>query len=358
MRSVLYLAASDGIIKSQGIGSWRFMGKTPLCYMNRISGVSDPEHNHGGFLMNEIKKVYLIGLGAIGGAYAGRIQENRPGCLHVIADRERAGRYGLSGIRINGKAAVFDYVAPEEVKEKADLLLIAVKQHHLLQTIEDIRALVGPDTIILSLLNGISSEEIIGKACGSDKMLYSFCVGTDSVRIGTEINYANIGNIIFGDRNNSLTSQKVRAVRDFFDQAHIPYQVPENILREQWWKFMMNVGLNQVSAVLRAPYRAFQKPGEARELMFAASQEVLDISAKAGVPLYKEDLERYAKIIDTISPEGKTSMLQDVEAGRKTEVEIFAGTVIELGLKYDVATPVNLVLLKLIRALEQISTAF
>jgi 2-dehydropantoate 2-reductase len=305
--------------------------------------------------MNEINKVYLIGLGAIGGAYAGRIQENRPGCLHVLADRERAGRYGSSGLRINGAAVAFDYIHPDEVKEKADLIIIAVKQHHLLQTIEDIRESVGPDTIILSLLNGISSEEIIGNAYGLDKMLYSFCVGTDSVRIGTEINYGNIGNIIFGDRNNSPAPQKVKAVREFFDKAHVPYKVPEDILREQWWKFMMNVGINQVSAVLKAPYGAFQKPGASRDLMFAASQEVLDISVKAGIRLNKDDLERYAKILDTLSPKGKTSMLQDVEAGRKTEVEIFAGTVIELGRKYDVATPINHILLKLIQAIEQIS---
>ena len=305
--------------------------------------------------MNKIKKVYLIGLGAIGGAYAGRIQENLPGCLKVVANRERAGRYGSSGIRINGATVAFDYVYPDEVKEKADLLLIAVKQHHLLQTIEDIRELIGPDTIILSLLNGISSEEIIGGIYGMDKMLYSFCVGTDATRTGTEINFGNIGNIIFGDRTNSETSQKVKMVREFFDKAHVPYKIPEDIIREQWWKFMMNVGINQVSAVLRAPYGVFNTPGAARDLMFAASQEVLDISAKAGILLNHEDLERYAKILETLSPDGKTSMFQDVEAGRKTEVEIFAGTVIELGRKYDVATPVNHVLFKLIKALEQMT---
>jgi 2-dehydropantoate 2-reductase len=303
--------------------------------------------------MNEIKKVYLIGLGAIGGAYAGRIQENCPGCLRVIVNSERAGRYAESGIHINGKAIDFDYIQPQAVKEHADLILIAVKQHHLNQTIEDIRGLVGPNTILSSLLNGISSEEIIGKAYGMDKMLHSFCVGTDSTRTGTEIRYGKIGNIIFGDAVNSGTSLKVNAVREFFDKANVPYQVPDDILREQWWKFMMNVGINQVSAVLRASYGTFQKPGEARSLMFSASQEVLDISARAGIPLRREDIDRYAGILDTLSPEGKTSMLQDVEAGRKTEVEIFAGTVMELGKKYGIPTPVNDVLYKLIKAIEQ-----
>lgn len=303
--------------------------------------------------MDDIKSIYLIGLGAIGGAFAGRIQDYCPGSLKIIVGRERSERYGKSGIMINGKTVGFDFVHPDEIEETADLIIIAVKQHHLAQTVEDIRRLVGPGTNILSLLNGISSEEIIGKEYGMDKMLYSFCVGTDAVRDGTDIHYINIGRIVFGDRTNSESSPRVKAVRDFFDKAHIPYNIPENIIREQWWKFMMNVGINQVSAVLRAPYGLFMIAGYARDLMFAASHEVLDISWKVGINLSEDDLEKYAKILETLSPLGKTSMLQDVEAGRKTEVEIFAGTVIELGRKQGIETPVNDMLYKIIKAIEQ-----
>lgn len=302
--------------------------------------------------MSGIKSVYLIGLGAIGGAYAGRIQDICPECLRIVVDRERSQRYGKSGITINGKTVGFNFVHLDEIEETADLIIITVKQHHLAQTIEDMKKLVGAGTTILSLLNGISSEEIIGREYGVDKMLYSFCVGTDTVRIGTDINYTNLGRIVFGDRVNSESSSRVQAVRDFFDKARVPYNIPENIIREQWWKFMMNVGINQVSAVLRAPYGSFASAGDARDLMFAASREVLDISRKVGVNLNEEDIEKYAKILETLSPLGKTSMLQDVEAGRKTEVEIFAGTVIELGLKYGIETPVNGVLYKMIKAIE------
>jgi len=311
--------------------------------------------------MDGIKKVYLIGLGAIGGAFAGRIQDYCPGRLSIVTDRDRSERYGKSGVRINGEPVSFDFVHPDEIKATADLLIIAVKQHHLTRTIEDIRKLIGPDTTILSLLNGISSEEIIGKEYGMDKMLYSFCVGTDTVRVGTDINYTNLGRIVFGDkivfddRTNSELPPRVKAVRHFFDEAHVPYSIPENIIRELWWKFMMNVGINQVSAVLRAPYGPFMAKGDARDLMFAASREVIAISGKAGINLTEDDIEKYAGILCTLSPQGKTSMLQDVEAGRKTEVEIFAGTVIELGLKYGIETPINDVLNKFIRATEQMA---
>jgi 2-dehydropantoate 2-reductase len=87
--------------------------------------------------------------------------------------------------------------------------------------------------------------------------------------------------------------------------------------------------------------------------MEMASREVIQLSKKLAINLIEDDIQRYIKIINSIAPDGKTSMLQDIEAGRKTEVEIFAGTVIELGQKYGVETPVNQVLLKMIRTLEQ-----
>lgn len=298
--------------------------------------------------MNDIKKVYLIGLGAIGAAYAGRIMEHCPQNLKVVANKERIMKYKKSGIEINGRKIDFNFVHPDDVDEAADLIIIAVKQHHLPEAIEDIRRLVGPDTTILSLLNGISSEEIIGKEYGMDKMLYSFVVGTDSVRVGTVTNYTNIGRIVFGDKTDSDSSPKVKAVRSFFDSTDIPYKIPQNIIREQWWKFMMNVGINQVSAVKRAPYGEFMVEGEARDLMCAASREVVAISHKIGIDLSEKDIVECIDVLNTLSPHGKTSMLQDMEAGRKTEVEIFAGTVIELGLKYGVDTPVNNMLYKII----------
>lgn len=308
--------------------------------------------------MKTIEKVYLIGLGAIGGAYGSKIMENLPDNLHIVVDKERAARYSKPGITVNGRVIPFRFVTPDSINETADLLIIAVKQHHLAGMLGNIRSLVGPDTIILSLLNGISSEEILGKEFGTGKLLHSFVVGTDAVRTATDIRFSNLGKIVFGDREGSGASSKVHSVRDFFDRTQVPYSIPEDIMRELWWKFMMNVGLNQVSAVLHAPYGVFSKEGPARELMFEASREVVNISVKAGIHLNEDDLKNYAAIISKISPEGKTSMCQDVEAGRKTEVEIFSGTVIELGRKYGVATPVNDALFKLLRAIEQMNGIF
>lgn len=299
-----------------------------------------------------LSKIYVSGLGAIGCAYAGKLSGMNPGCIKVIADSNRINRYSSEGITINGKAYPFSFVMPEAGNGDAELIIIAVKQHHLDQCIKDIKSYVGKDTVILSLLNGISSEEIIGSVFGMEKMLYGFCVGTDSVREGTKVKYSSIGKIVFGEKNNTVKSDRVKAIMELFESAEIPYSVPENMIREQWWKFMMNVGVNQVSAILRAPYGVFNNVKEARELYYMASEEVVKISQKAGIDLTVDDIGKSISIIETLAPGGKTSMLQDVEALRKTEVEIFAGTVIKLGLKYNVDTPVNNLLFKMLKAIE------
>jgi 2-dehydropantoate 2-reductase len=124
------------------------------------------------------------------------------------------------------------------------------------------------------------------------------------------------------------------------------------MIRLLWWKFMINVGINQASAVLRAPFSVFQTSQEARDLMESAMREVIMLSEKAGVNLSEEDIEKFHSVLHSISPQGKTSMLQDIEAGRKTEVEMFAGKVIELGTRLHVPTPVNQKLFDAIKKIE------
>jgi len=125
-------------------------------------------------------------------------------------------------------------------------------------------------------------------------------------------------------------------------------------MKTLWWKFMLNVGVNQTSAVLRIPYGVVQQLSEVRKLMIDAMQEVVAVSQKADVHLNQKDIDECMRVIDGLTPPGKTSMYQDVEASRQTEVDIFAGTVVDLGRKYDIPTPVNSMLLRIIKATEAV----
>ena len=306
-----------------------------------------------------IKKVSLIGLGAIGAAYASRLHKMDSNCLQVIANEDRIHRYQKNGIMVNGERYDFNYRTPFDATEPADLLLISVKYDGLDQALETIQNHVGPNTIIMSLMNGIASEDIIAEKFGSDQILHAMCVAIDALRTGTTITFTNIGKICFGDTKNAIESQKVDSVKELFNRASIPYEVPENILHSMWWKFMINVGVNQTSAILNAPYKVFQQIPESRELMISAMEEVILLAQKNGIQLSKEDLSKFEKILlEDLSPDGKTSMLQDIEAGRKTEVDYLAGTVSKLGQQLHVPTPINDMFYQIIKVLEKKNAHF
>jgi 2-dehydropantoate 2-reductase len=303
--------------------------------------------------LKHIKRISSIGLGAIGCAYNSKIYDMNPDGLKVIAGGERLERYKRDGFLINGKHYDFTYIDPKEKCEPADLVIISVKANQLKQAVKDIKNHVGKDTIIISLLNGITSEEIIGKEYGMDKILYSMCIAIDGTRRGNEIRFSSYGNIAFGEKINKTYSEKVKSVKDLFDRAGIEYEIPENMIKTMWYKFMVNVGINQTSAVLGGTYGLFQKNIYARNFMDSAMEEVIKLSQKASVNLDKSDIEKWHKVLDSMPEDSGTSMYQDIKYGRETEVDIFAGTVCKLGKKYGVETPVNNTLLNIIKVIEK-----
>lgn len=307
--------------------------------------------------MRRIERVVVWGAGAVGALYVPLLQELDPSLVRVVAGGERRARLEREGLTVNGRRLAVRCVSPGERAEPADLVLVAVKQHHLERGLEDVRCVVGPHTVLLSLLNGITSEAVLAGAYGAERVLPGFVLGTDSVREGTSVRFTSMGLVYFGAPSNDPADPRVAAVRDLFDRARIPCRVPDDILREQWFKFMLNVGVNQVSALARAPYAAFAAVPEVAALTRAAALEVVAIAAREGIALSPADVDRIFPILGRLAPGGKTSMLQDVEAGRKTEVEIFAGAVVALGGRHGVATPVNAVLGELIAALEKVAGA-
>ena len=269
-----------------------------------------------------------------------------------VARGPRADRLAQDGLIVNGKAIHLPVVQPNQATTPADLVVVALKHHHLKEALDDLRPLVGDQTTIISIMNGLESEETIGAIYGKEKLLLSIAVGIDALRDGNRITYSNPGKLIFGETRNTEISPRVRQLQAAFTQAGIPYDTPEDMRRTLWWKFMINVGINQSSAVMGAPYSIFQTSADARALMESLMQEVITLARASDVNLFEADIEGWQDILQTLSPDGKTSMLQDIEAGRQTEVDVFAGKVVSLGQALGIATPVNTALLHMIRVLE------
>ncbi|MEJ2725805.1 MAG: 2-dehydropantoate 2-reductase [Deltaproteobacteria bacterium] len=303
--------------------------------------------------MSTFEKISIIGAGAMGAAYASLFAEMDSESVSLLAKGERCDRLKERGLIVNGKTYRFPVIRPGEVVPPADLLIVAVKDYHLFEAIQDMRPVVGPHTAILSVMNGIDSEEQIGTVYGMEKVLYAVVVGIDAVRDGNRVSFSKQGRLFFGEADNHILTTRVKGLQSLFDRAGILYETPEDMVRVLWWKFMINVGMNQVSAVLRATYGIFQQFHEARELMEAAMREVITIAGAMGVHLEEKDIQDFYPFLSAMSPEGKTSMVQDVEAGRKTEVDMFAGKVNVLGERLGIPTPVNQTLFRLLKVMEQ-----
>lgn len=302
--------------------------------------------------MRDIKNVLICGLGAIGSIYADKIQAFEPDALRILVDQERLKRYSKNPVIFNGKELNLNYILPQDNDFKADLVIIATKYDGLSEVIDNMENFVGKDTVILALLNGVTSEKIIAEKYGRDKLLYSYFIGHSAIRTGRNVTHDNVNTIVYGSEN-SDDFENVQRVKEYFERAGINYKIPEDIIHSLWLKYMLNVSANQTTAILGLTFGEMLSNDKCMDFAINIMKEVQSVAKAEGVRNTDIMIEETIEHLRTMIPEGKTSMLQDVEAGRKTEVDMFAGTVIRLGVKHGIATPYNKIIKEMIEIIHK-----
>ncbi len=302
-----------------------------------------------------IKNISIIGMGALGilfGQHFTEIMGNQS--VAFVANERRIEKFKQTRVNCNGKECDFRMASDRLEDKPADLVIFAVKSTALEEALETAKHQIGKDTIIISLLNGISSEQIIGARYGMEKIIHCVALGMDAVKTDNDLTYTKMGQLCVGilpdetDKSNQLN-----ALCEFFDEVKLPYTKEDDILHRLWSKFMLNVGVNQAVMVYEGTYETIQKPGEAREVMIGAMREVMELAHYEGVNLTIDDLKAYVDLMGTLSPEGMPSMRQDGLASRKSEVELFSGTVLRLAEKHNLTLPINAMLYEKIRDMER-----
>lgn len=301
--------------------------------------------------MENRSAIAIIGAGALGVMFGQRMMQTLgPQRVFFVADAQRAARYAAQSFTCNGAACAFRCVTPPQA-QPVSLAIFAVKSTGLTAAIETMRPFIGPQTLVLSLLNGISSEEALAAAYGPEHVLYCVAQGMDAVKDGPDVTYRNMGKILIGSGTGSRTPA-VDAAAALLLEAGAPCEVHDDILYRQWSKLMLNVGVNQVCAVYNVPYGGVQCPGEPRDTMLAAMREAQAVAAREGVTLTDVDINAWMKMTDALNSEGMPSMRQDTLARRRTEVELFSGTMCRLGQKHGVPTPINDMLYRRVAEIE------
>ena len=300
-----------------------------------------------------LKHIALIGAGAMGSFFAPRLYETFGDDFFLIADGERKNRLESEGITINGTNYRFPVKSPDK-KIDCRLIIISVKSPALDEAIEQIKNFVAPDTIILSVLNGMESEERIISAYGEKHVIYSFMRVSIVMKNHICEYEPNKGYVAFGEKENNIYSDRVLMVKEIMELAGIPYVIPDDMIHDMWFKFMCNVGENMTCALLGIPFGAFRSSKHANAIRIGAMEEVVRIAQSVGVNIGKREIDEQNAFIKMLPFNNKPSTLQDLEAGKFiTETDIFSGFVVKMGKKLGIDTPINSYLYHSIKTLEE-----
>lgn len=281
----------------------------------------------------EIRQAAIVGAGAVGAYFIRGMQPAMGERFMVLAEGNRAQRLKENGLVINGERVplnVQDFACAPQV----DLLIISTKYTALQEIFGKVKPLVGQDTVVLTVLNGIDSEELAGAALGAEHIVYSYMVIV-SARKGDSIviDPACPARINFGELSGEET-ERTAALCRLFDECGIDYHLSDRIVNDQWNKFAINISNNLLQAVLGVGYGAYFDSEHIGHLHRKIMDEVLQAAAAEGMEITSIPTPQ-----NIAAPGARFSTLQDIDAGRPTETDMFLGVLLKIAERRGLQLP-------------------
>ena len=298
----------------------------------------------------KIQKVAVLGAGAVGFYIIWGLSQKEDIELGVVAEGERAERL-KKGCVINQVTYDPNVWSPEEAKG-ADLLVVALKYGALSGAMETIRRITEENTTVMSLMNGVDSEELIGAEIGDSHVIRSL-IKVASHREGKGYCFdpeTTIG-IVFGELQAPYQSERVQAIEALFENTGIGYRATEYIMEEIWSKFRLNVCNNLPQAILGAGVGCYQDSVHMKAISDGLKAELEAVAQAKGIDIDKADASSTRG--SAVAPSARYSTLQDLDAGRHTEIDMFSGALMRMGRELGIPVPYNEFTYHMIKALEE-----
>ncbi|PKB68233.1 MAG: hypothetical protein BZY81_02660 [SAR202 cluster bacterium Io17-Chloro-G4] len=290
-------------------------------------------------------KVAVMGTGGVGGYFGGLLARGG----HDVSFVARGAH--LDAIRRNGYLTVEsvldgDFEAPGSALEDTqsagvqDLVLFTVKMYHNAQAIEAARPMVGPDTVVLTLQNGIDNGNQIAKTIGAAPVMIGTAFMEGRIKEPGVVTQGGPGIAGFGEMEPVLSERGQRLLPVFLD-AGWRVELHENMPGMLWKKFAYIAGSAAVCAATNSVYEEMRSIPETRALIQAAIEEVLALGRAMGAPIMDDSLDWAMNSLDGFPGQGRASLAKDFTENRPVELEGMTGTVVRLGKEAGIATPVN-----------------
>lgn len=299
----------------------------------------------------EIKKVALLGAGAVGSYVIWGLCGLEGVRLGLVAEGARAERLARNGCKINGQIFRPEVWTPEEA-QGADLLVVALKYGALPGALSAIKTAAGTHTTVMSLMNGVDSEEIIATQVDKSQIIYSLIKVASHGEDGGYVfdPEATIG-IIFGEARPPYDSERIQAVDALFKQAGLHARSSECIREEIWSKFRLNVCNNLPQAILGAGIGCYRDSVHMQAIQQGLRRELEAIAAAKGIDMSK--VSASSKHGSMAPPTARYSTLQDLDAHRHTEIDMFALALMKMGAELGIPTPYCEYTYHMIKAIEE-----
>ncbi len=299
----------------------------------------------------------VIGAGGVGGYFGGKLAQGGADVVFIVRGKS-LDALNANGLRVDSIGG--DFVLPKvnatddpKSAGNADVVLLAVKTSQVVEAIEAARPMVGEQTVVIPLENGMEAPELIAHALGGEHAMGGLCAIVSFLVAPGHVRHAGSDPfIMFGELDNSKSERATR-IRDAMLAAGVVAEIPSDIHRAMWTKFLFISPMSGIGALTRVPAGVWRTMPETRELAKRAVAEIVAIAAARGVPLSPEAIEQTMGRYDGLPADATSSLQRDIMQGKPSELEAQLGAVVRMGRESNVAVPVHEMMYALLLPMER-----
>lgn len=301
-------------------------------------------------------RIAVLGAGAMGSLFGGHLAAAGEEVTLVDVWQEHVDKLNNDGLGITPRGGERRVIPVQATTDQSsvgpvDLIIVFVKCFHTEQAVRAALPLVGPDTAVLSLQNGLGNGDVIASVVGRERLLVGVTYSSATLLGPGEIAHTNKGRTVVGEPDGGV-SPRVQNVVAALQRAGLEAEASPRVMDLVWTKLTLNAACLGVAALTRMTAGEQAAHAEVAQVIRILTAETVAVARAAGSsPSYANPPDDIIGFLAKAGP-AKASMLQDVEAGRRTEIDVINGAVVAQGAKYGVPTPVNQLIVQLVKGLE------
>ncbi|MGD8261059.1 MAG: 2-dehydropantoate 2-reductase [Desulfobacterales bacterium] len=290
-------------------------------------------------------RIAVFGAGGVGGYFGGRLAQAGEDIVFIArGDHLKAiSTHGLRVDSVKGDFVVKPVQAtsdPEQVGV-VDLIILGVKTWQVNGAAQAMRPMVGPETVILPLQNGVETPAHLAAELGSRHVLGGLCALVTWIMGPGHIRHIGVEPFVrLGELDNHL-SERVQRLREMFVSAGVSVEIPSDIHAAMWKKFLNIVPFGSLGAVSRAPIGVLLEVPETRKLMQQGMREIYELARTKKIVLSEKIVDKAMAALEKIPARGTSSLQRDIIAGKRSELDAWTGAVVRIGEEEGVPTPLH-----------------